>query len=277
MSPRAKNKFLEFEPVDPGAKCKKKNALKHGAYGDLERLPFEDKNQYNLHVRTYLNEYKAVGPLETDLVHEVANVIWCLRRLKLAKRALFSRRMADQSKHAFDLELIEDSGELVDEQRKVARAQHAVDEIEMLYLDARRTSIKQLLNPATPDMKIEWKNYRRRLGKTASLSDELINFLNNVYMPMIRQRFLDLTSTGPMRELAYGIALAPENGTAFERAEAHLDHRLKKLLTLFFGLQDRREKAATNRCPSEHGRGPSGNVAAPPAAATIESLAMEPR
>lgn len=277
MSPRAKNKFLELEPVDPGTKCKKKNALKHGAYGDLERLPFEDKNQYSRHVRAYLNEYRAVGPLETDLVHEIANVIWCMRRLKLAKRALFSQRMGDRSKDAINVELISYSGELASEQQDVARAQQAADEIMTIYLDARHASIKQIMTPATADMRIQWKSYRRRLGKTASLSDELIDFVHNVYMPTIRQRFLDLTSNEPMRQLAYGIALAPEHGTAVERAESHLDQRLKKLLTLLFGLQDRREKKAAAGCSpnSEQAPGPrfdpSGNVAAPLAAATIES------
>ena len=74
-----------------------KNALKHGVYGADDILPFEDPHEKQVHVQSFLDEYEPVGPTETGLVLEIADIFWRRRWIKLAHTSKVFRHFEDKA------------------------------------------------------------------------------------------------------------------------------------------------------------------------------------
>lgn len=64
---------------------RKPNALKHGAFSNVELLPWEDANEYEELRRGLFEEHQPEGPLQEDCVNTVLTNLWRKRRLR-AKR-----------------------------------------------------------------------------------------------------------------------------------------------------------------------------------------------
>jgi hypothetical protein len=67
------------------------NALRHGVLTAHTVLPWEDKAEYEALLSTLVKEHAPYGLTETDLVVEIAGVIWRRRRLRLAEKASYQR------------------------------------------------------------------------------------------------------------------------------------------------------------------------------------------
>src|SRR5260370_352323 len=57
------------------------NALRHGLTSHIAVMPTEDPDAYQLHVKSYTNEYNPKGATESDFVQSLADVSWRLKRV----------------------------------------------------------------------------------------------------------------------------------------------------------------------------------------------------
>ena len=64
---------------------RKPNALKHGAFSELELLPWEDADEYEELRRALFQEHQPEGPLQEDCVNTILTNLWRKRRVR-AKR-----------------------------------------------------------------------------------------------------------------------------------------------------------------------------------------------
>lgn len=64
---------------------RKPNALKHGAFSELELLPWEDAEEYEELRRGLFEEHQPEGPLQEDCVNTILTNMWRKRRMR-AKR-----------------------------------------------------------------------------------------------------------------------------------------------------------------------------------------------
>ena len=70
-----------------GKEAVKYNGVKHGLSSRLVVLPCEDQNEYNALHDAFADEYTPITPTEKELVKQVADSQWKLRRLeKLEER-----------------------------------------------------------------------------------------------------------------------------------------------------------------------------------------------
>ena len=98
---------------------------------------------------------------------------------------------------------------------------------------------------ASPRLKRDWEKHHsqtKRKVEPEELPDELADFVISYFIPKVHEHLEHFMSKRELRSFAAGDALSPENTLAFERAETHLDMRLKTLLNVLFGLQDHRER-----------------------------------
>jgi hypothetical protein len=95
-SPRTRanrtNATLSTGPrTEPGKQRSSLNALSHGLTARTAVLPTEDPASYQRHIQQFLDEYAPATPTETELVHEIADTAWRLRRIPLLEAELFSQ------------------------------------------------------------------------------------------------------------------------------------------------------------------------------------------
>jgi hypothetical protein len=67
-----------------------RNALRHGLTARTPVLPAEDTAAYEIHRREFLDEYQPATPTETQLVEELSDTAWRLRRVPLLEARLIS-------------------------------------------------------------------------------------------------------------------------------------------------------------------------------------------
>ena len=67
-----------------------RNALRHGLTAASPVLPTEDPAAYETHRRQFLDEYQPATPTETQLVEELSDTSWRLRRIPLLEARLMS-------------------------------------------------------------------------------------------------------------------------------------------------------------------------------------------
>jgi hypothetical protein len=79
-----------------GRKTSSMNALKHGLTAKTVVLSNENDDEYNGLLESYVQELQPTGPVEMDLVVEMANAKWRQRRLHNMETELFERQMEDQ-------------------------------------------------------------------------------------------------------------------------------------------------------------------------------------
>lgn len=255
-----------------GKAASSKNAITHGAYSGVPVLPFEDPEEYRRHVKAYLDEHRPVGPSETHFVSEIAHDTWRKQRIKLAERSAFFERMGEvayeldenRKKLNFDddvsfFEVAASSDEGFDiELKNIVRDNKSAFSLLKFQPNTSdpQASLDERMKGARRDVRIRWKKYRRRLerekGAITSLQNALCDFFLEDYSPSIGDRLANLANRRELREQICGLALVSQNTAAIERAESHLDARLKKHLNILFGLQDRREAKERQSPPVPH-------------------------
>jgi hypothetical protein len=67
------------------------NALKSGIHATIPVLPGEDADAYHAIVKSNLNHFAPVGPVESFLVHQITTEQWRLERIQKAENALHVR------------------------------------------------------------------------------------------------------------------------------------------------------------------------------------------
>lgn len=79
-------------PVTEEGKARSaQNSLKHGLSSSTVVLATESKEEYDQLLFDYIRLYQPVGPIETDLVHEIAATRWRLRRIVRIETAAFDQ------------------------------------------------------------------------------------------------------------------------------------------------------------------------------------------
>ncbi len=73
------------------------NALRHGLTARTAVLDSENQADYEIHCRQFVEEYKPGTPTETQLVHELADTSWRLRRIPLLEADLFAQVPSPES------------------------------------------------------------------------------------------------------------------------------------------------------------------------------------
>jgi len=78
-------------PRSPEGKLRSsRNALRHGLTAASPVLPTEDPAAFETHRRAFLDEYQPATPTETQLVEELSDTSWRLRRIPLFEARLIS-------------------------------------------------------------------------------------------------------------------------------------------------------------------------------------------
>jgi len=82
--------------TEQGRKTSSMNAVKHGLTARTVVLSNENGDEYNVLLNSYVEELQPAGPIEMDLVLEMANAKWRQRRLCKIESELFDRQMDKQ-------------------------------------------------------------------------------------------------------------------------------------------------------------------------------------
>ena len=76
--------------TEAGKQRSKLNALRHGLTGQTVVLPTEDHSAYERHARSFLEECRPKGVIETQLVQSLIDTSWRLNRVSAVETNLFS-------------------------------------------------------------------------------------------------------------------------------------------------------------------------------------------
>jgi len=87
--------------TEQGRKTSSMNALKHGLTAKTVVLSNENDDEHTTLLESYVHDLQPTGPVEMDLVVEMANAKWRQRRLCKIETELFERQM-DEQKEAID-------------------------------------------------------------------------------------------------------------------------------------------------------------------------------
>jgi hypothetical protein len=82
--------------TEQGRKTSSMNALKHGLTAKTVVLSNENEDEYDGLLESYIQDLQPTGPVEMDLVLEMANAKWRQRRLSKIETELFERQMDEQ-------------------------------------------------------------------------------------------------------------------------------------------------------------------------------------
>jgi len=77
--------------TESGKQRSSRNALTHGLTARTAVLPTEDPAAHQLHIQQFLDEHKPATPTETELVHEMADSSWRLKRIQFLEADLFAK------------------------------------------------------------------------------------------------------------------------------------------------------------------------------------------
>lgn len=81
-------------PVTPEGKARSaQNSVKHGLNSSTVVLATESQEEYDQLLADYIRLYQPAGPVEQDLVHEIASTRWRLRRILRLESAAFDNAM----------------------------------------------------------------------------------------------------------------------------------------------------------------------------------------
>lgn len=245
-----------------------KNALQHGVYGADDILPFEDPDEKQVHVQSFLDEYEPVGPTETGLVLEIADIFWRRRWIKLAHTSKVFRHFAhiaelmDNEKLPGDFnfraiffaphEVLESElDEILHDHQSATKALQ--EKIRVEETEDAAATLDAMTKVSSPRLRNEWEKHLKRTNrnpKPEELPKALFEFISSKFFPRVIERLECLNDKKTMRALEAGFALSPDDTMGFERAESHLDRRLKTQLNILLGMQDRRsarEEKASNQ------------------------------
>ena len=80
--------------TESGKKRSSLNALRHGLTGQIVVMPAEDLAAYQLHVKSFTDEYHPEGATEAHLVQALADTSWRLNRVAAQETNLLSLGLA---------------------------------------------------------------------------------------------------------------------------------------------------------------------------------------
>jgi hypothetical protein len=83
--------------TEAGKQRSSQNALRHGLTARTAVLPTEDPEAYQHHVQQFLDDCAPATSVETQLVHEMANIAWRLNRIPFLEAELLSQVTDPQS------------------------------------------------------------------------------------------------------------------------------------------------------------------------------------
>jgi len=78
---RANSQHSTGPRTDAGKKSSSLNALRHGLTSQIIVMPEEDLTAYQLHARTFFDDFKPKGAVEQQLVQGLADTAWRLNRI----------------------------------------------------------------------------------------------------------------------------------------------------------------------------------------------------
>src|ERR1700728_4139104 len=76
-----------------GKKQSSLNALRHGLTGQIVVMPTEDLQAYQLHLKSFTDEYSPTGATEANLVQALADTSWRLNRVAALETNLLTLGM----------------------------------------------------------------------------------------------------------------------------------------------------------------------------------------
>ncbi len=92
------NSLKSTGPItEAGKKKSALNAIRHGLTAQTVVLPQEDLDEYQRFTRSFHDDMKPVGVLETQLVQSIADDTWRLNRAKAIETNLFTLGLHDKS------------------------------------------------------------------------------------------------------------------------------------------------------------------------------------
>jgi hypothetical protein len=91
---RANSQHSTGPKTDSGKKRSSLNALRHGLTGQIVVMPAEDLAAYQLHVKSFTDEYHPQGATEAHLVQALADTSWRLNRVAAQETNLLSLGLA---------------------------------------------------------------------------------------------------------------------------------------------------------------------------------------
>lgn len=98
-------------PATPEGKARSaQNSTRHGLNSQTVVLASESQEEYNELLSDFLRRYQPAGPVETDLVHEIAATRWRLRRILRLETAAFDQaieRAIEENTEATESEAFE--------------------------------------------------------------------------------------------------------------------------------------------------------------------------
>jgi hypothetical protein len=89
------------------------NALRHGLTGQIVVMPTEDLEAYQLHLKSFTDEYDPKGATEANLVQSLADTTWRLNRVAALETNLLTLGVTQQSPLADAPEQVQDAMSIV--------------------------------------------------------------------------------------------------------------------------------------------------------------------
>src|SRR5918999_819432 len=86
-----------------GKRASSRNALAHGLTSRAALLPGDDPEEYRRFVHSMLRELDPHGPMQEELVGEIANLTWKLRRAPGVESILLVQKHLNGAEHADDV------------------------------------------------------------------------------------------------------------------------------------------------------------------------------
>jgi hypothetical protein len=99
---RANSQHSTGPKTEAGKQRSSLNALRHGLTGQIVVMPTEDLRAYQLHLKSFTDEYDPKGATEANLVQAVADTSWRLNRVAAMETNLLTLGIATASSPTAD-------------------------------------------------------------------------------------------------------------------------------------------------------------------------------
>jgi hypothetical protein len=93
---KANAQFSTGPKTEAGKQKSSLNALRHGLTGQIVVMPTEDLQAYQLHLKSFTDEYHPEGATEANLVQALADTSWRLNRVAALETNLLTLGVASQ-------------------------------------------------------------------------------------------------------------------------------------------------------------------------------------
>jgi hypothetical protein len=238
-------------------------------------LHWEKPEEFKALIAGLLAEYPPQGPIEEHLIEELAGIVQCRNRFRLAEAASHRQRLLDRfPKHRETVkaalahlgttkpqETVSDALTATPEDTAQTLAAMQEEEAEVLrvvkILESAKKDRREAALAALGDNRVWWTNaLARRPGdydeKERFYKDspeELLRFLNEEILTWYPTRTLELESRPLIREQAFGESFDAKGIEHLRRIEAYLDRKFETTLDRLLQLQELRRTKATRGEP----------------------------